>query len=301
MDRYPPPYPPPLPIAAPVNEQGVVVADLLCRRCQYNLRTLPVAGRCPECGLSVGFSAQGDLLRFSDPAWVMTLRRGVLCILWGILVIVLGVVGSAVIASIEGEERDVSGVAAAVAGLLAYVLHVVGGWLLTTPDPTGLGEDRYGTARKLIRVTLAIGAAGQFLELVEKGFVVPPSVHLVFRIVIALANVSGLVGTFAELQYIAKLAARIPDERIAWRANFLKWSLLAMIGAFFVGAVCVGLLAGSGTGGFVCFGLFMLVALVALGVMYILMLDRLRRVLKEQAQFALQTWAGAAAAPQEAS
>jgi hypothetical protein len=52
-------------------------------------------------------------------------------------------------------------------------------------------------------------------------------------------------------------------------------------------------LAGAGAGGLACFGALVLAALLAMGVMYVLMLDRLCRVLKEQAQFALQTWAGA--------
>src|SRR5688572_1470165 len=121
MNRYPPPYPPPdvLPQMSPsVDPAGVVVADLSCRRCQYNLRTLSIGGRCPECGLAVGFSAQGDLLRFSDPNWVMTLRRGVLGILWGVAVLILGVILTVVFDRLEGDDRDVSGVIAAVAGLV---------------------------------------------------------------------------------------------------------------------------------------------------------------------------------------
>ena len=49
---------------------GLVVIDLSCRRCGYNLRTLAEAGRCPECGSPVGLSTRGNFLQFADPDWV---------------------------------------------------------------------------------------------------------------------------------------------------------------------------------------------------------------------------------------
>ena len=57
------------PIAAPgiVNDAGLVVADVPCRKCSYNLRGMNVASRCPECGAPVGVSVHGSLLRYSDP------------------------------------------------------------------------------------------------------------------------------------------------------------------------------------------------------------------------------------------
>src|SRR5258706_15757786 len=66
--------------AAGLGTSGIA-QDTPCRKCGYNLRGLSGDGRCPECGTSVGFSLQGDLLRFCDPSWVDTLRRGVNCII----------------------------------------------------------------------------------------------------------------------------------------------------------------------------------------------------------------------------
>jgi hypothetical protein len=278
------------PLLSPaVDPSGTVVADLLCRRCQYNLRTLALAGRCPECGLSVGFSAQGDRLCFSDPAWVLAVRRGALFILAGIAVTVLGIALTVGVTMLEGEGRDVSGVVASAVGLGAFVLFFVGGWLLTVPDPSGLGEDRYGTSRKVIRVTLLIGAAGQLVDLVEEGFSVDPSLHLMLRLVWGLAALTGLVGTFAELHYIAKLAARIPDETTVKRANFLKWALVGAIGLFFVGGFCAAALAGAVGAGCVVF--VALLGVIVLFVMYLFMLIRLARALNEQARYAMTTWA----------
>jgi hypothetical protein len=39
-----------------VAADAVIVGDLVCRRCDYNLRTISSAGRCPECGEPVNSS-----------------------------------------------------------------------------------------------------------------------------------------------------------------------------------------------------------------------------------------------------
>ena len=91
-----------------------------------------------------------------------------------------------------------------------------------------------------------------------------------------------------------RLARRIPDERLAERATFIKRGLATLIGVFVVGIFCVGLLArGGGAFWAGCVGIFLLLAFVALGVMYLLMLVRLSRSLHEQARIAIDTWAAA--------
>src|SRR3954467_10353326 len=82
-DPVPPPMPPlgAVPAAAPVGPAamdagGVVTASVPCRRCAYNLRSLSVAARCPECGAPVGVSVQGPLLRYGDPQWLQNLSSG---------------------------------------------------------------------------------------------------------------------------------------------------------------------------------------------------------------------------------
>jgi hypothetical protein len=42
--------------SAAIPAGTTVAGDLPCRRCDYNLRTLPAAGRCPECGESTASS-----------------------------------------------------------------------------------------------------------------------------------------------------------------------------------------------------------------------------------------------------
>ncbi len=50
-----------------------VETDLYCIHCGYNLRTLSVAGLCPECGLAVEMSLMDD----AEIKWLRGARRGV--------------------------------------------------------------------------------------------------------------------------------------------------------------------------------------------------------------------------------
>ncbi len=76
---------------AHLGESTRIATDLPCLKCGYNLRTLPLAGRCPECGVPVERTMRGDLLRFSDPKWVAGLSGGVQCWLAALLVFLLGI------------------------------------------------------------------------------------------------------------------------------------------------------------------------------------------------------------------
>src|SRR5262245_50051536 len=72
------------PLAQPVGPNvPQVAADTPCRKCNYNLRGLDPDSRCPECGTPVGLSLKGDLLRYSHPQWLGTIRRGATFIIIG--------------------------------------------------------------------------------------------------------------------------------------------------------------------------------------------------------------------------
>src|SRR5688572_8897843 len=120
--------PPPLEYPGTVDAAGVVISDVPCRKCSYNLRGLRLDGRCPECGRAVGLSVQGDLLRFSDPTWLRTLQRGVKLIIWGILVIVAGAIVGAVLAATMGANIPIL-----LLPLIGNVLYLIGVWRLTEP------------------------------------------------------------------------------------------------------------------------------------------------------------------------
>ena len=274
---------------------SVVEQDAPCRRCGYNLRGLALAGQCPECGTPVGVSVQGDWLRYSDPQFVQTLRRGVSFILWSIL---LTIVVFFVAFALRGMGRRSMPIANLIA-LVAYVPGIIGGWLLTVPDPSGLGENLYGAARKLIRITLIIGAVNRFVDfVVSASGPLPPSVRMTLQTIGFAAAIAGLVGQFAQLNYLSKLALRIPDPSLSKSARSIMWGfgvsygvivllgfLLVLI-AFAIGRSSVaGAMAGIG-----CFMGIDLIVVIIYVIWYIVMLFNFGSVLEHQVKLAHQTW-----------
>jgi hypothetical protein len=275
-----------------------LTTDLPCRKCGYNLRGLTPDGRCPECGTPVGFSLQGDLLRFSNPDWLDNLRRGATTVILGIATYVIGSISLTFVAALVNTRasRDLAGVV----NLIAAAFVLFGWWWLTQPDPSGLGEDQYGTSRKIIRVMLAISAAGQLFQLVGNRFIDDrATLFFVATVVVPAVGISQIVAIFAHLRYLARLAKRIPDAKLAARANFLFYALGISYGTLliFSTAIIQIMLVVSRTRPANFFtiytwvtGVFGLTVLV-FGIMYLLLLEKLRRQFKAQAAIARQTWA----------
>jgi hypothetical protein len=298
----PPALPTLTPVALPpgvVDAAGRVARDVSCRKCAYNLRGLPVDGNCPECGRAVGLSIVGDLLRYSDPAWLVTLRRGVTLILLSILAMIVVAFIGGFLGARAGNGNE--GSPAALMSLGAQLLGFFGAWFLTAPDPSGVGEDLYGTSRNVIRVTLLISMVQPLVNAAVP--VIQPSLDLMKAIMLLgiPVGIAGLVGQFAQLQYLGKLATRIPDPKLTRRANFLKWAIGISYGVLIlVGAlVVVAARAGGGSGTIVsvgCFAGLAGLALIVFGIMYLLMLERFGKAFKREEQAARATWAAAAAA-----
>jgi hypothetical protein len=278
------------------DEHGVIAVDHECKRCSYNLRGLREDGRCPECGTPIGLSATGDLLRFADPEWVSTVARGLTIILWMILV---GIIVGAFAAALEAMETpEVVGTAL---GFLAQLVGYYGVWLMTKPDPSGIGEDPYITARKVIRITLVVELVSSALETLVVGLPFPPTALIIIGVIMVITAIIGLIGEFAKFVYYEKLAARIPDDALARRARFLKWAFTVTFGVMAVGsglaALAMALAPGAGPpAGIGVLGCLMApvgIAFIVFAVMTLFLLLRLRRAISEQARIAQATWAAA--------
>ncbi len=291
-----------LPFAAELPT--TVAADVPCRKCRYNLRGLSTDSRCPECGTPVGFSVRGDFLRYSDPAWVDTLRRGVKLILWYVVLAIGVALFTALAKRGLGLSTGESATVTLVASLGAYAVYIAGAWFLTEPDPSGLGEDRYGTVRKLIRVTLLIGVGQYAVNLATEFDHQPPAVSLVLAVVGGLAGIASLVGTFATFVYLGRLAARIPDLDAVRRCRTLIWGFgLPLAVVVVVGAlVVIVTVAGGGPSPAAaapllaagCLFAVCGVVLLIYGLLYLRLLSNLGKRFAEQAALARETWAAPA-------
>ncbi|MEW6251851.1 MAG: hypothetical protein AB1716_14490 [Planctomycetota bacterium] len=279
----------PLP-AAPglLDAQGMVIVDHDCKRCGYNLRGLHRDWRCPECGTPVGLSLMGDFLCYSSPEWVERVARGLTIILWMIPIgIVLGIIARVLT---QGNEALTSGLQ-----WLISLVSFYGAWLMTTPDPSGIGEDPNLTARKLVRVTLVVAMAGNLLALVVAGLDLGLELAVVLGIAASLAGLVGLVGEFAKFIYYEKLASRVPNWQLASRARFLRWAFTITLGVVVVcgaaAALGIALSEAAILAPFACLAVPGVIALIVFSIMTLILLIRLRREVAAQARVARRTWA----------
>jgi hypothetical protein len=278
------------------DERGEISVDVACRRCSYDLRGLREDGRCPECGTPIGRSTHGDLLQYSEPAWVAKLARGINLILWGIGITIIGAVAGVALSVATGNQAIIFVVVFA-----ASLIGLWGTWLLTEPDPSRIGEDTYGTARKIVRIALVVGVLTQAVVILGESLQLPPVLMVIVGLVMVAGGLFGIVAEFARLYYLSKMAERIPNEQLERRASFLKWAMSITLLFTSVPPAVIGVLAAAppmtpagGGGAVVALGCVSgaagLVNLVFL-LVYLRMLYRFRGAFREQAELARAIWA----------
>jgi hypothetical protein len=272
----------PLPAIPPAL---VVLQDLPCRNCAYNLRTLPTSGVCPECATPVAVSLKSDLFRFSNPGWIKQLRSGAGLVVIGVFSALIAIWSSNSILNSFGIILFTVG----------GILNLVGTNLLVMPDPSGIGEEKLSGWRSAVKILTVAIAIQLPVSAFAFDFTVSPSVRMTLRFVNLLGQLMAL-GLFAVVGgYLRILADRIPNLFFAASCR----SLIYMIAGVAVVFGIVGfyrLLPGLPGYLFIIhwrhlfYPLANLAYLIA-GLRYIGLISRWRWILKEEGQSAAQFWA----------
>ncbi len=280
-----------MPIPAGPIDAGEVVGDVACRKCSYNLNGLPKAGRCPECGTPVGVSVRGDALCFSDPDWLETLAKGLRIILWGILfALVAGVTGHGLAAALGPPGA----VLAAVFQIGVAGLSFWGAYLVTSPDPSGLGEKDKFNIRSFVRTMLLVGFVGAMLGIPAGLLAGAGILGTVFAIGSGLASLASAAGEFARYILLEKLALRIPAVDLAKTCRTVRWGYtICVVLAVFLGLIAAIAAAAVGPAAALvgCIIIVPMIGLLVFAVMAIGLQYKLAKAFQEQAALARAIWA----------
>jgi hypothetical protein len=191
-----------------------VFDDLPCRTCSYNLRTLATSASCPECGCPVSESLNRFFLRDSNPAWLMLLRRSLLVLTFGLVVLL-----------IASERSSPQGSVRWAITWAARVVAVIGGWILCSPNPGNVIDDDHERLR--------VGCRTFFISYLVLAFLFSALPYLdlfgnlmTLRFWLNLAAGAALGGALAVLlYYLSRLTWDIPDPPFAvqllWGARFV--------------------------------------------------------------------------------
>lgn len=149
---------------------GAVATDLTCVTCAYNLRTMPHDAICPECATPVVNSLVVEELRFCDPNWLRSIRRGLNIVVASFIVsIVLGIFVAMFFmvqaATAGGGIPTTSMTWVTLPSLCMYALLVWGVFCMTVPKPDEPAEDRVNKYAKAARVLMVLAMAVSLLTL----------------------------------------------------------------------------------------------------------------------------------------
>ncbi len=211
---------------------GAIDQDLSCKRCGYNLRGLREENLCPECGTPVGRSTTADLLRFADPNWMGRVAAGVNLLVWalllGILLGCLSGISGLFIGSVLPQLFVTLGM---------LFVNLLGVWWITTPDPSGIGEEQRRNPRKIVRFATIIAGIGGIWNIVGTYLVPGAFLWAASLIVMVATQLVGLINEWFKYRLYEGLAIRVPDPTLAGRARFLRWASAIILAVMLLGII----------------------------------------------------------------
>lgn len=219
--------PPESTAAAAAVSTAMIDAPLSCVRCDYDLRGLPIEGRCPECGVPVEVS-QRERRRLADAAvpYVNTLYSGawlvVIALMLGVLAVTEYFFGAAILTWIFPTASPVAWDAVFVGiAILANLTGALGWWWLAAPNPDGAENRPMKHDRRMVRITAPPTGVTLTLLLIAAasppgaiGWMPPIVVAFFPWMVVAgwvVALIVGLLLFFSSMSYAARLGLRTGD------------------------------------------------------------------------------------------
>ncbi|MCB9854109.1 MAG: hypothetical protein H6818_00365 [Phycisphaerales bacterium] len=276
---------------------GLVRTDLECRRCGYNLRTLAEAGRCPECGSPVGLSTRGNFLQFADPQWVAKVAKGLQIIF--AMIIVNFLVGLA-----AGCIGTLTPTLPVILSWVATCVELYGVWLLTEPDPSGIGEEKNITARKVVRVSSIIAACGGAIQLADVTFTSAfgEGTAVLTLFFGGISGLASLVAFFVRYSYFAIIAKRIPDDHLVRRAYMLRKAIvicavIGIVAGIFASALTAGSSAAANVGMAIAIILPAVIAFLVFMIWTVVYIYAMQKSVTEESRLADANWARALRPP----
>jgi hypothetical protein len=201
---------------------ATVAGDLPCRKCGYNLKTLPSGAVCPECGTAVGISLAKDWLRYSQESWLQELRRGTRLVIAGIVVsLIYESLAHFFVAGLGSFNTELF---LTIPGVLILLTGV---WMVSRPDPGVGGGTASETWRAWLRILFWCKGAESAALWVYSSLQVVPNVLTAVGAVVSTVLTAGVY--FCLLRYLGFLACRIPGEVRERADGLLAYALAATL------------------------------------------------------------------------
>ena len=196
-----------------------VETDLACVGCGYNLRTQPIGGACPECGLTIRSTLQFPHLARSAPRWLTSLVDSV--------TVLLVAFGFAVACFRVDRRRDEP--LPVLLGTTAWALAWFAAWLLTRPEP-----GRKKRTARAVAWALRLCATPPYVAAFATPFLLR-SFELWGALIAGACMLFVAPATFLYYDHLADSAERLPNRRLAWQATAVAWllppaGLVSMVG-----------------------------------------------------------------------
>jgi len=195
---------------------GRVADDTPCHHCGYDLRTLPVNGVCPECATPVRNSLRGNYLAYADPGFLRRIIRGARAVVYSCVLLVVTCLLNTYTGSLYMER----------CGPITIGLALWGVFLMTSPDPSTIGEAQYARFRWPARGLLILGPVSFVLQWVS----FPRELRVLYGPLIFGTCCAGIAGIIYLTRYLKALALRIPAGDLANSLSLLGATITLTIG-----------------------------------------------------------------------